>query len=39
MDKDIQLWLHDMLAAIDEIFDFLPEPRNFIEFENDLKEM
>ncbi|MCI5223157.1 MAG: DUF86 domain-containing protein [Candidatus Electrothrix sp. AR4] len=37
MDKDIQLWLHDMLAAIDEIFDFLPEPRNFIEFENDLK--
>ena len=25
MDKDIQLWLHDMLAAIDEVFDFLPE--------------
>lgn len=37
MDKDIELWLHDMLAAIDEIFDFLPDPRNFIEFEKDLK--
>ena len=37
MDKDIELWLHDMVAAIDEIFDFLPEPLNFIEFENDLK--
>lgn len=37
MDKDIQLWLHDMLAAVDEIFDFLPDPRNYLEFEKDLK--
>ena len=37
MDKEIELWLHDMLAAIDEIFDFLPDPRNYLEFENDLK--
>ncbi|MCI5149485.1 MAG: DUF86 domain-containing protein [Candidatus Electrothrix sp. MAN1_4] len=37
MDKDIELWLHDMLVAIDEIFDFLPDPRNYIEFEKDLK--
>lgn len=31
------LWLHDMLAAIDEIFSFLPMPRNYIEFDKDLK--
>ncbi len=30
MDKEIELWLHDMVVAIDEIFDFLPEPLNFI---------
>ncbi|MCI5149810.1 MAG: DUF86 domain-containing protein, partial [Candidatus Electrothrix sp. MAN1_4] len=24
-------------VAIDEIFDFLPDPRNYIEFEKDLK--
>jgi uncharacterized protein with HEPN domain len=37
MDKDIVLWLHDILAAIDETVSFLPEPRNYLEFEKDLK--
>ena len=37
MDKNIDVWLHDMLAAIDEIFSFLPQPRNYLEFERDLK--
>lgn len=37
MDKDITVWLHDILAAIDEIFSFLPEPRNYLAFEKDLK--
>lgn len=37
MDKNIELWLHDMLSAVDEIFAFLPEPRNYLEFEQDLK--
>jgi uncharacterized protein with HEPN domain len=37
MDKDIAVWLHDMLAAIDEIVSFLPEPRNYLAFERDLK--
>ena len=32
MDKNINLWLHDMLTAVDEIFEFLPEPRNYLEF-------
>jgi uncharacterized protein with HEPN domain len=37
MDENVHLWLHDMLTAVDEIFAFLPEPRNYIEFEKDIK--
>lgn len=29
--------LVDILIAIDQIFDFLPEPRDYFEFKNDLK--
>jgi len=36
-DSNIAIWLHDMLAAIDEIFAFLPEPRNYLEFDRDIK--
>lgn len=37
MDEKIELWLHDMLAAADEIFSFLPEPRNYLVFAKDIK--
>lgn len=37
MDKDIAVWLHDTLAAIDETVSFLPDPRNYLEFKKDLK--
>lgn len=37
MDKNIKLWLHDMLTAVDEIFEFLPEPQNYLEFKKDRK--
>lgn len=34
---DIKVYLKDMAVAIQEIFDFLPEERNFYVFEKDLK--
>lgn len=37
MDNKINAWLEDILRSIDEIFDFLPEERDFFEFQNDLK--
>lgn len=37
MDKHVEIWLHDMLSAIDEISSFLPEPRNYLEFDKDIK--
>jgi len=37
MDNTINAWLEDILRAIDEIFDFLPEKRDFFEFQKDLK--
>lgn len=36
MDK-ILIWLYDIDKAINEIYSFLPETRNFLEFESDLK--
>ncbi len=33
MQDEIKVWLEDMEKAISEINDFLPEPRNFLEFE------
>jgi len=37
MDNKINAWLEDILRSIDEIFDFLPEKRDFFEFQKDLK--
>lgn len=37
MDNKINAWLEDILRSIDEIFDFLPENRNFFEFQKDIK--
>ena len=37
MDNKINAWLEDILRSIDEIFEFLPEHRDFFEFQKDLK--
>lgn len=36
-NKDIKIFLEDIERSIKEIFDFLPEKREFIEFQKDLK--
>ena len=36
-NKDIKIFLSDIERSINEIFDFLPKKRNFIEFQKDLK--
>ena len=37
MDNKINAWLEDIIRSIDEIFYFLPETRDFLEFQKDLK--
>jgi uncharacterized protein with HEPN domain len=37
MEIEIKAWLKDIEQAIDEINSFLPEIKNFKEFQNDLK--
>lgn len=37
MDNKINAWLEDILRSIDEIFDFLPEKLDFLEFQKDIK--
>ena len=37
MEHEIKTWLQDIDRSIDEIFSFLPEKRNFFEFQGDLK--
>ena len=37
MDNKVNAWLEDILRSIDEIFEFLPEKRDFFEFQKDLK--
>lgn len=37
MGNEIKTWLTDIKAAIDEINQFLPEERNFNNFQKDLK--
>lgn len=37
MDNRINSWLEDIERSIDEIFDFLPEQRDFLEYQKDLK--
>lgn len=36
-NKDIKIFLTDIERSISEIFDFLPEKRNFLKFQKDLK--
>ena len=37
MQEEIKVWLEDIERAITEINDFLPDSRNFYEFEKDIK--
>ena len=37
MDNRINAWLEDIERSINEIFDFLPEKRDFLEYQKDLK--
>ncbi len=37
MNIEIKSWFEDIERSIQEIYDFLPEKRNYIEFESDLK--
>jgi uncharacterized protein with HEPN domain len=37
MKPEIYTWLEDIQRSIEEIFDFLPEKRDFFEFQKDLK--
>ena len=37
MQDEIKVWLEDIEKAILEVNDFLPQPRNFLEFKKDLK--
>src|SRR5690606_24546971 len=37
MENEINTWLEDINQAIEEIFSFLPEKRNYFEFQKDLK--
>lgn len=37
MENKINTWLEDIHQAIEEIFLFLPEKRNFFEYQKDLK--
>jgi len=37
MEKEIQTWLEDIKQSLDEIESFLPEKRNFFEFQKDIK--
>lgn len=37
MQPEIRIWLLDIKTSIDEIWDFLPEERNFLLFQKDIK--
>lgn len=37
MEKEIKTWLEDIRLSIEEIDSFLPEKRDFLEFQKDLK--
>lgn len=37
MDNRINAWIEDINRSIDEIFNFLPEKRDFYEYQKDLK--
>lgn len=38
MDNRINAWLEDISRSIDEIFDFLPNKKDFFEYQKDLKK-
>jgi len=37
MENDIKLWLADIKRSITEIYGFLPDEKNFVVFQKDLK--
>ena len=37
MDNKVNAWLEDISRSIDEIFDFLPEKKDFLAYQKDLK--
>lgn len=37
MDNRTNAWLEDILRCIDEIFEFLPEKRDFFGYQRDIK--
>ena len=37
MKHEIYVWLEDIRKSIDEIYEFLPEPLSYLDFEKDLK--
>jgi uncharacterized protein with HEPN domain len=37
MDNKVNAWLEDVERSINEIFDFLPEQRDFLVYQKDLK--
>lgn len=37
MDNRVNSWLEDVERSIDEIFEFLPEQRDFLVYQKDLK--
>jgi len=37
MDSRINVWLEDIIISIDEIFEFIPQKRNFFDFQKDIK--
>jgi uncharacterized protein with HEPN domain len=37
MKHDIKVWLQDIDESISEIYDFLPDSNNFLDFKTDLK--
>ena len=37
MDYKVSAWFEDILRSIDEIFEFLPEKKDFFEFQKDIK--
>ncbi len=37
MDNRIEAWFEDILRSIDEIYDFLPDKKDFFVYQKDLK--
>jgi uncharacterized protein with HEPN domain len=37
MQPEVKVWLQDIKLSIEEIYDFLPEERNFLLFRSDIK--